>query len=83
MKIELDDKSIDKIARRIVELQKKSSGEIGPDELISTQKAARLLRVSPDRIRHLKHKFPHVKVGGKERGRLLFYKSGVAEYLKP
>lgn len=82
MIIELDDKSIDKLAKRIVELQKKDGG-VNDDELLSTQEAARLLRVSPDRIRHLKDKFPHVKVGSGVKGRLLFYRRGLKEYLNP
>ncbi len=79
MKIELDDKSIDKIARRIVELQR--SGTANDMEMLSTQEAAQMLKISTDRIRHLKDKFPHIRVGG-ANGRLLFYKSGIINYLK-
>ena len=77
MKVELDDKSIDKLARRIIELQKVKS----EDELLTTHEAAKLLKVSPDRIRHLKDKFPHVKLGESEKGRLMFYRRGIENYL--
>ena len=80
MKIELDDKTIEKLARRVVEIQKERTNE---KELITTMEAAKILRVSPDRMRHLKNKFPHVKVGDNEKGRLMFYRSGVENYINP
>lgn len=79
MKIELDDKTIEKLASRIVEMSK----ETDEKELISTIEAARLLRVSPDRMRKIKDKYPHIKVGQNGQSRILFYKSGFEHITKP
>lgn len=50
--------------------------EIGPD-LVDTEEAARILSISPSRLRHIKDRFPHVKVGGTKQGKLLFKRSAL------
>ena len=78
MTVTLSDETIEKIALRVVQLQERRVG----DELISTIEAARILHISTDRMRKLKHRFPHVKFGDNDQCRLMFYKSGFANYIK-
>ncbi len=72
MKIELTEKSIEKIARRVTDILQEKKPEAEP-EYVSCAEAARLLKISTDRMRRLKHLFPHKKVTGK----LLFEKRGL------
>ena len=78
MKIEIDDDAIEKIAKRVTQMMREA-GQVKPedDEYVSTREAAHILSISPDRLRHLKHKFPHIKAGDNERGKLLFLKKGL------
>lgn len=76
MEITLDEKSIDALARRIVELQGKKVDE----EFVTAKEAAEILRISPDRVRRLKNHFKHTKVNG--NGRILFLKSDIIKYAK-
>jgi hypothetical protein len=41
-------------------------------DLVTTEEAARILGITPDRLRHIKNRFPHVKGGEKQQGKLLF-----------
>ena len=77
MKIELTNESIERIARRVTELLKERTTD--EEEYLTTKEAAMLLRISPDRLRHLKNHFPHVKVGGESQGKLLFLRRGLIE----
>ena len=55
----------------------------GGDDLCDTREAARLLGLSPNYLRSMKNKFPHVKVGDNRQGRILFKRSELlASYTK-
>ena len=41
-------------------------------KLLSCAKAAAMLGISADRLRHIKGRFDYVKVGDRQQGRLLF-----------
>jgi len=74
--VHLDDASIREIAARVRDLVASPKQE-NEEELVTTQEAARILRISSDRMRRLKDKFPHVKAG--KNGKLLFVKRGLVE----
>ena len=49
------------------------------DEYVDAQEAAQLLGVTPNYLRSMKNKFPHIKVGNYSQGRVLFKKSALFE----
>lgn len=49
------------------------------EEWVDSRTAAKLLGVSPDYVRLLKHKFPHKKAGNHSQGHLLFLRSALIE----
>ena len=72
-----DEKFIDAVAQRVAGIVLASiRQEVGP-ELVDTEEAARILSISPSRLRHIKDRFPHVKVGGTKQGKLLFKRSAL------
>lgn len=77
MKIELSKQSCEQIARQVAQFMLKGEQPAADGEYISTREAAAILKVSPDRLRHLKDKFPHIKVGDSEQGKLLFLKKAL------
>lgn len=78
MKIELSEKSIEQLADRLALLLK--GEDIKPQcEFLTTKEVAGMLKISADRVRKLKDKFPHVKSGGKDQGKLLFLKSAIMD----
>ena len=53
------------------------------NDLIDSREAARLLGLTPNYLRSMKDKFPHVKVGDNRQGRILFKRSELlANYTK-
>ncbi len=49
--------------------------------MVTTEEAARILNITPDRLRHIKDRFPHIKNGDKQQGKLLFKRDALlAEY---
>ena len=72
----LDQKTIDRIARRVVDLLKKEE----KPEMITTKEAAHIMGVSPDRVRRLKSQFHHTRIGGKN-GRIMFSRQDVEKYV--
>ncbi len=53
------------------------------NDLIDSKEAARLLGLTPNYLRSMKDKFPHVKVGDNRQGRILFKRSELlANYTK-
>ncbi len=80
MKIELNECDVERIARRVAELVGNGKME---EEYISTKEAAKLLSISPDRMRKLKDRFPHIKQGDNVQGKLLFLRRGLTtNYVK-
>ena len=85
MTLELSDRSIERIAQRVANIlskggAKETEPKVSEGQYISTREAASMLRISSDRMRHLKDKFPHIKAGDNEQGKLLFLKSAILEY---
>lgn len=53
------------------------------NDLIDSKEAARLHGLTPNYLRSMKDKFPHVKVGDNRQGRILFKRSELlANYTK-
>ena len=52
-----------------------STVKVDEDEYVDSKEAARILDVTPNYLRSMKHKFPHVKIGSHNQGRVLFKKS--------
>ena len=79
MKIELTKECCDQIAHKVAQIMQQGmkNGTVENIEYVSTREAANILRVSTDRMRHLKDKYPHIKVGGSDQGKLLFLKSAL------
>ena len=48
-------------------------------EMVSTEEAAKILSISTDRLRRIKDRFPHIKVGDSKQGKLLFVRSSLLE----
>lgn len=68
----------DLIAKRTAPIVIKQLCEMHVDEsndLIDSREAARLLGLTPNYLRSMKDKFPHVKVGDNRQGRILFKRS--------
>ena len=49
------------------------------EEYVTASEAARILRISPLRLRQIKDRLPHRKVGNNQQGRLLFLRAGLQE----
>ncbi len=54
----------------------KEANEKAPD-MVSTEEAAKILGITPDRMRHIKDRFPHIKAGGNKQGKLLFVRDSL------
>ena len=53
------------------------------NEMVDSREAAQILGITPNYLRSIKDRFPHVKVGDKNQGRILFKKSDLlANYTK-
>lgn len=76
MEYTLNTRQIDEIAyktaliveRRLAERMKKKE----QPEMVSTNEAARILNITPGRMRQIAHKYPHIKKGDSKQGQLLF-----------
>ena len=87
--VELSDKSIKRIVEALATVMGHPMNRAGsedepddgplPHDLLSTKEAAALLGISPSRVRAIKDRLPHVKVGDDKRGRLLFRRDGLLE----
>lgn len=77
MKIELTKECCEQIARQVAHILQNGEQPTGKGEYISTREAAAILNVSTDRMRKLKDKFPHIKAGDSEQGKLLFLKKAL------
>ena len=75
----LTDSEIERIAKRVVELL--CSQQAADHDLLTTEEAARLLKVTPQTMRRNKDNYPHIKYGDNEQGQLRFLKSGIVKAL--
>ena len=70
----LSDKQMEQIASKtanIILRKMKEDNEPTP-EMVSVKEAARILRISEAHMRRIKDQYPHMKIGDKNQGRLLF-----------
>lgn len=65
-------KTTDMVMERLNGIVPKSSKD---EEYVDSKEAARILDVTPNYLRSMKDKFPHVKIGNHSQGRVLFKKS--------
>jgi hypothetical protein len=70
---------LEDVSRKVAFLVEKRLNEkmTATPELASTEEAAGILGISPDRLRHIKDRFPHIKGGGEKQGRLLFVRDAL------
>ena len=62
-------------ARKLYKMLKED--ELPPTEYVTVKEAARMLGVSEYHMRKLKDKFPHIKNGENQQGRVLFLREGL------
>jgi len=83
MKKDEMEKLAEKIAQRAANIMlEKLTGKykveipgVDNDEYVDSKEAARMLGLTPNYLRTMKDKFPHVKVGDNRQGRILFKRS--------
>ncbi len=72
---------LDDVSRKIsllVERRLRERLDTAP-EMVTTEEAARILKITPDRLRHIKDRFPHTKSGSKQQGKLLFKRDALIQ----
>jgi predicted transcriptional regulator of viral defense system len=80
MEIELSQKTIDEIARKVaLILAKKMQKKEDTSKMVSVREAASILGITPVRMRQIAGRFPHIKQGDSKQGRILFLRSGLLE----
>lgn len=82
MKIQLTDEDMNTIAVKVTKMlahKLKERENEQPTEMVGVKEAARILGISEGRMREIKDKFPHIKAGCHQQGRLLFVRSGLIE----
>ena len=81
MQVELSQKDIDAIAYKaaviVAQRLKKVIKEERPPKMVSTKEAAKILGITPCRMRQIADRFPHVKQGENKQGKLLFVRDGL------
>ena len=63
----------------VVNAMAKYAEKLKPTEMVGVKEAARILGISEGRMREIKDKFPHIKSGYYQQGRLLFVRSSLLE----
>lgn len=85
MDIFLSQKQIDMIAAKTatIVLRKMKEDSEPPTEYCDVKEAARILGISQNRMRNIKDKFPYIKNGDNQQGRILFVRDAlIREYAK-
>lgn len=78
MELELSERAIDQIARKVALIvAKKIKEKTTPPEFVTTNEAAAILRITPGRMRAIADKYPHIKKGEGKQGRLLFVRDAL------
>ena len=85
----MSDRQMDELASKVATklflmLQGKDTGKDkvvipDPSKMCSVKEAANLLGIGEDQMRRIKNRFPHVKVGEKQQGRILFERQALLE----
>jgi uncharacterized protein (DUF2461 family) len=85
MRIHFEDRSVtynqflDDVAKKVAflvwkDINKKMAEQ---PEMVTTEEAARILNITPDWLRHIKDRFPHIKTGDTKQGKLLFVRDAL------
>ena len=85
MDIFLSEKQIDMIATKTAKilLHKMKEESESPSEYCDVKEAARILGITQNRMRNIKDKFPYIKNGSNQQGRILFLRDSlIREYAK-
>lgn len=75
---EAAEKAANKVIKKLTENGSLVNNNDG--EWVETKEAARILGVTPNYLRSIKDDFTHRKVGGKERGRIIFNRAELTNY---
>ena len=81
MPIELFERDIHAIATKVAQivLRRLKAGEEQLPEMVDTNEAARILKITPCRMRQIAHRFPHIKQGENKQGKLLFVRKALLQ----
>ena len=85
MDIQLSEKQIEMIASKTARilLRKLKEDNEPPSEYCDVKEAARILGITQNSMRRLKDKFPYIKNGSNQQGRILFVRDAlIREYAK-
>lgn len=63
-------------------VKKLSSVRTSETEYVDTEQAARILGVSANYLRQVKDKYPHVKAGNHQQGRIMFLRQALMKEFK-
>ena len=77
----LTEKEINEISRRtamiLFKMMNEERKKEAVPELVTTAEAAKILRITPGRMRQIAYKYPHIKQGDSKQAQLLFTRSGL------
>ena len=85
MEIQISEKQMEKIASKTARilLRKLKEDNEPPSEYCDVKEAARILGITQNSMRRLKDKFPYIKNGTNQQGRILFLRDAlIPEYAK-
>lgn len=77
MTIKFSEKDMTTIATKVTNmllLKLQESNNKPLSEMVGVNEAAEILGITPGRMREIKDRFPHIKAGSHQQGRLLFYR---------
>lgn len=69
------------VAERVVK-KLKSVGNLNETEYVDSCEAARILGVSPNYLRQIKDRYPHIKAGDRKQGRIMFKRDALMDEFK-
>lgn len=81
MDVQLSERDMTTIATKVTNmlLRKLKESEEPPTEMVGVKEAARILGISEGRMRDIKDRFPHIKSGNNQQGRILFVRAALLE----
>lgn len=83
MEITLSQRQVNAIAYQVALILDKHQSErerrSEEEEMVTTKEAARILGITPGRMRQIANRYPHVKRGESKQGKLLFVKKSLLE----
>jgi len=80
MEITLSQHDINAIAYQVATiLAKRIKQQNEQPEMVTTAEAASILRISPQRMRQIADRYPHIKQGENKQGKLLFVRKSLIE----